>query len=205
MAVAVAVTIATKELLLCLSGAVMRTSSRSFTIGDRIQVGTFRGDVIDIGALSTKLLELDELTHRRTGRSISLPNSMFLDKPVLNETFAGRYVLALLSVPLTKGTSWIEAEHQLLEAATEVCAPFLPEATELIIGLSKKEGLDPPVVQPTVTLVAEKADEVKLVLRFPTPVRQSSSVSQQILRRFLEANGESRKAFHATVEQSLEQ
>jgi len=205
MAVAVAVTIATKELLLGLSGALMRTSSRAFSIGDRIQVGNFRGDVIDIGALSTKLLEIDELTKRRTGRSVTLPNAMFLSEATVNETFGSSYVLTFVSVPLEKGADWRDAERQLLDAAEEICAPFLSDAKDKISEISKREGLTPPIVDPAVTRVPEKPDEVKLVLRFPTPVRQSSRFGQEILRRFLQTSPWVSDRFQASVEQSLEQ
>lgn len=205
MAIAVAVTIATKELFLGLSGALLRTSSHAFVLGDRIQVGAFRGDVIDIGALSTKLLEIDDVTNRRTGRSISLPNAMLLDRPTINESFGGSYVLTHITVPLGKSVSWPDAEKLLLDAAREVCAPFLSDAKEKISEVSRKEGLDPPIIEPTVTLIPEKADEIKLVLRFPTPVRKRGRIGQAILRRFLEASARVSEEFRDSVEQSLEQ
>jgi small-conductance mechanosensitive channel len=185
VAVAVALTIATKELLLCLSGALLRTSSRAFSVGDRVQIGSFRGDVIDIGALSTKVLEVDDATNRRTGRAITVPNSMFLDKPTLNETFAASYVLSVLTVPLPKGADWTAHEQVLLHAAIEECRPFLEEAKAQIKRSSRLEVLDAPVVDPTVSLLLDKAEEVRLQLRFPAPVRRSHRVAQAILKRYL--------------------
>lgn len=189
VAVAVAVTIATKELLLCLSGSLIRTSSRAYTIGDRIQIGGFRGDVIDIGALSTKILEVDEETQRRTGRLVSVPNSVLLDKPAVNETFAGHYVLSTLSIPLPAGADWKRYEAMLLASASAVCRDFLSDATRQIVDISTREGLDPPVVQPKVHILLDKPNEVRLLLRFPTAVRQTSRTRQHILRRFLDESG----------------
>jgi small-conductance mechanosensitive channel len=185
VAVAVALTIAVKELLLGLSGALVRTSSRAFSVGDRIQVGDFRGDVVDMRALSTQILEVDESTNRRTGRAVTLPNSLFLDKAIVNETFASNYVLSVLAVPVPAEMDWQSAERVLLEAANDVCAPFLAEAKERVAAASNRLGLDPPIVEPTVSLVYEKAKEIRLLLRYPTPVRWSNRVSQAILRRYL--------------------
>ena len=39
VALGAAFVLATKELIMCVSGALVRTSSRSFTIGDRMEVG----------------------------------------------------------------------------------------------------------------------------------------------------------------------
>jgi small-conductance mechanosensitive channel len=47
VAIAVAFVVATKELILCISGAILKGSAGSFNLGDRIQIKDFRGDVID--------------------------------------------------------------------------------------------------------------------------------------------------------------
>lgn len=194
VAVAVALTIATKELILCLSGSLVRTTSRAFAVGDRVEVGEHRGDVIDIGALSTKILEVDGETNRRTGRVITIPNSMYLTTPMLNESFVVGYVLTVLTVPLGSGESFVDAEDDLLSAAQEEVASYFDEAKEQITRMSRLESLDAPIVEPTVSLVVESADVLKLVLRFPAPVRRSHRVEQAILRSYLsrrEAKGPS--------------
>src|SRR5690606_32112227 len=70
VAIAVAFVVATKELILCITGSILKMASRSFVIGDRIQVKDFRGDVIDQNLLATTILEVGpgKLTHQRTGR-----------------------------------------------------------------------------------------------------------------------------------------
>ena len=187
VAVAVALTIATKELILCLSGSLLRAAARAYAIGDRVQVGGVRGDVIDIGALSTRLLEVDDATHRRTGRSITIPNSQLLDKVVLNESFAGSYMLNVITVPVENGARWHEHESLLLAAAAAECREFLEDARAHIMQVSVAEGLDAPIVDPSVSLVLDSPEKMLLTLRFPTPIRRSNRVGQAILRRYLEA------------------
>jgi small-conductance mechanosensitive channel len=53
----VALVLATKELILCLTGSFLKVSSRAFSVGDRIEVGTFRGDVIDQTLLVTDVTQ----------------------------------------------------------------------------------------------------------------------------------------------------
>ena len=69
---AMAIVWATKETIACIQGAVYRLSSNAFQVGDRINVGEIRGDVIDPGLLSTTVLEVGS-GHQRTGRTISIP------------------------------------------------------------------------------------------------------------------------------------
>lgn len=74
VAIAVAFVVATKELILCITGSILKTGSRSFNIGDRIQIKDFRGDVIDQNLLATTILEVGpgKITHQRTGRIVDV-------------------------------------------------------------------------------------------------------------------------------------
>ncbi|MDP2380581.1 MAG: mechanosensitive ion channel, partial [Pseudohongiella sp.] len=68
VAIAVAFVVATKELILCVIGTLLKTVSNSFNLGDRIQVKDFRGDVIDQNLLATTIMEVGpgKITHQRT-------------------------------------------------------------------------------------------------------------------------------------------
>lgn len=91
-AVAVAVVIATKELLLCVSGAIWRGASRAFSVGDWIEVAGHSGEVIEESLFSTTLQELDPTDFELTGRTIWLPNSQFVTNPVVNQNFRKRFI-----------------------------------------------------------------------------------------------------------------
>lgn len=83
-AVAVAIVVATKELLLCLSGAAFRTFTRAFAIGDIIEIGSNRGEVIDISLLATRLRETDHRggPGRTQAQSTVIPHSLLFTQPV---------------------------------------------------------------------------------------------------------------------------
>ena len=83
---AMAIVWATKETLACFQGAIYRASTNAFAVGDRINIEGIRGDVIDHGLLGTLVLEVGQ-GHQRTGRTISIPNSLFMTSPVLNESW----------------------------------------------------------------------------------------------------------------------
>jgi len=170
LAVAVAMVIATKELIQCISGSVMRAASRTFTVGDRIEVTNFRGDVIDTNAFTTTILEIgpNHLTQQLTGRAIVLPNSIFLDKPVINETFTDDYVLHVFKVPV-KIKDWQVAEETLLTAANAECEPHLEQAGKHFSKLGEHDGLFTMSIKPRITFALPKAGELELVVRIPVP------------------------------------
>lgn len=186
-ALAAALVIATKELILCLSGTFLRISARTFRLGDRIEVGGTRGDVIDIGPLTTTLLEVgpEASIHKLTGRAVVLPNSLFLNTPVFNETFTDEFVLHTTRVELDSAAKWKEAERTLLDAANEICGDYLEAAQRNMERVGHKHGLQPPNVAPKVWVVT-RTSGLGLILRYPAPVRQRGQVEQSILRAYLD-------------------
>jgi len=82
-AVAVAIVVATKELILCLSGAALRTFTRAFSVEDVIEVGTTKGEVLDLNLLAARLKELENTKGSivPTGRTITLPYSLLFTLP----------------------------------------------------------------------------------------------------------------------------
>ena len=60
-AVMVALVIATKELIMCAAGAILRFGGHLFRVGDRIEVAGLHGEVIDHGLFSTTVMELPRI------------------------------------------------------------------------------------------------------------------------------------------------
>lgn len=187
VAVAAAAVIAAKEVIVCLAGAFVRTSSRAFDLGDRIEIAGVRGDVIDLGALTTTLLEVGPGQSHRTGRAITLPNSLFVTTPVYNETPSGEFLMTTLVVPLGSEADWRACERALLEAAEAECRPFVEEARAHLGASAAHAGLDPSTVDPRVSVRVVDPARTDLLLRLPAPVRQRHRVEQAVLARYLDA------------------
>jgi small-conductance mechanosensitive channel len=187
IALAVALVIATKELIICVSGAVVRAVSKAYSVGDRIDIAGKRGDVVDQSLFTTTLLEIGpgQSSHQYTGRAIVIPNSLLLNTPLINETFTHDYVLHVFCVPLTSGDDWQRAEQLLLEAAQIECSPFLEQARIYMKSIESQHGLDSPTVAPRVTLQIPEPGKINLLLRIPAPSRRKGRLEQAILRRYL--------------------
>ena len=181
---ALAIVWATKKTLTCVQGAVYRVSTNAFAVGDRINIEDIRGDVIDHGLLSTLVLEVGQ-GHQRTGRTINIPNSLFLTSPVLNESLAGEYMLHVMEIPVDRDSNLAELEQRTLAAAQEACAEFLKDVRRPIALRYRRHGLNPPLVDPRITYEVVDKNTVNLLLRIPTPVRLEREVEQRVLRAVL--------------------
>ena len=192
-AVAAATVLAAKELIECVSGSLMRSSNRMFDIGDRIEIGDYRGDVIDHSLLATTILEVGPgaSSHQTTGRAVVIPNSMLLDKPVVNESFTKTYALHTVTVGLDpRKDDWQLAERCLLKAAGEACASYMAKAAEEFEAMSDQQGLEMPSLEPRVILQLSDANKTLLILRMVVPSRRKGRVEQAVLRRYLGLVGE---------------
>jgi len=183
VAIAVAFVVATKELILCVSGSILKTGSGSFNVGDRIQVKEFRGDVIDQNILATTILEVGpgKLTHQRTGRKTVIPNALFVSEPIINESFTHDFVLHVFTVPFKREENWRAAQDEFLKAARKHCKPYLNEARIHMEKLSEDMGLDVPTADPRVTVQVPTVGEIHLVIRIPVKSSQRGFIEQSIL------------------------
>lgn len=187
VAVTAALIISGKELLLCALGGILRSFNNSFKVGDRIELGDIRGDVIDSNLMVTKILEIGpkNYSHQYTGRSIALPNSIFLTKQVVNESFMQEFVLHVFKVPFKRSENWKIAEACMTEAANIECSEFIEKAQKNLEQLSHGEGLEMPSAQPRITYQFTTSTDFDLIIRVPAPATKKGNLEQAILKRFM--------------------
>jgi small-conductance mechanosensitive channel len=185
-ALAAGIAIASKELILCLMGSFYKASTRPFSVGDRIVVNDIRGDVIEIGLLSTMVLEVGpgELTHQYTGRAITIPNSLFLSHKIINETYSEDYVLHVFVVPVAIKNQWQIHQETLLAAAKESCNQYVARATKHFQALAKRRHVDSPNIEPRVTIKAHDKDVINMIVRVTIPVQKRGIIEQEILKNY---------------------
>ena len=188
LAIAVALAIATKELIDCSIGTILRAVTGTYSIGDRIEIAGIRGQVVDHNLFTTTLLEIGpgQTSHQYTGRAMVVPNSFFLRHTLTNETYSKDYRLHIITIPLNTDDDWKSAEAILLEAAQEECQTYLEEAKRKMKELEGKMWLDAPSVDPRVTVQLPEPGRINLLLRIPCPSRFPSRLEQAILKKFLQ-------------------
>jgi len=187
VAVALAVVLATKELIACMNGATLRMVTNAYALGDRIEIGTVRGNVVNYNLLTTMVLEVGpgQTSHQYTGRAMVFPNSLLLTQPLTNETYTKKYIIHVITIPLSKDDNWELVEQILLDAAYKECSPYIDEARTHMKNLEGKHWLDAPSVEPRVHLQIPEPGKINLLLRVPSPAHRPSRTEQAILRHFL--------------------
>jgi small-conductance mechanosensitive channel len=124
------VAVALQDVLASIAGAFSIGFSKLYTVGDRVQIGDTRGDVIDISLLRTTLMEVGSWVGRDlySGRIVRIPNSAVLKGSVFNYSQGFRFIWDQIKVVLTITSDPALARVMLLRVAKEVIGEYLVEA-----------------------------------------------------------------------------
>ena len=121
---------ALQKVVTSVAGYFVILRGNNFTVGDRIQMGGVRGDVIGLGFIQTLILEMGQppsvqgtdpamwiKSRQFTGRIVTVTNSRIFDEPVYNYTRDFPYIWEEITIPITYEADRDAAERALLEAA----------------------------------------------------------------------------------------
>jgi small-conductance mechanosensitive channel len=188
---AAGLTFALQEVIGALAGWFNILSGRIFRVGDRIQMGGVRGDVIDITPLRTKIMEMgsdienDTWVRGRqyTGRIVTVSNKTTFTQPVFNYSAVFEYIWEELTVPVSHRGNWQEAERILREEIERASASA--EAQRAMRVMAARYPVARADVEPRV-FVRTTENWNELSARFVVPVRAARRVKDEVTRRVLE-------------------
>jgi small-conductance mechanosensitive channel len=189
-AVAVALVVATKEMILCLSGAFMRVSTRPFVVGDWITIDNMSGEVIDVNAFTIKLQKLDVVgkSYQLTGPTVEIPNSRLLTSAVENLTLGKSWIYhdVRMVVPALDARP-IEHMAILQEIITRRYADLQEQSEIQHARLKRKSGIDLPGIKPDCSLSTTDLGHHVFTAHLFIPTRNAGQFTQQISFEFLSA------------------
>jgi len=188
-AVMLAVVIATKELIMCLSGFMLRMTGRLFAVGDWIECNDLHGEVIDHTLLSTTILEVGspEQGYGYTGRTLVLPNSVLLSHPVRTSPFARHFVFHRFLITLEAPVHPPGALERLQAASESACAPFHDEAQRVNTNMDHKLGVDIAGPEPFVAMGTSDIGKPQFSVTLFAPTAQAARLEREITAAFLAA------------------
>ncbi|MEN9360585.1 MAG: hypothetical protein RL095_2120 [Verrucomicrobiota bacterium] len=178
--------IALQEPLTHIAGWIFINVRQPFVVGDRIQIGQLKGDVIDIRLFQFTLLEVGEWVHgeQPTGRVIHVPNGTVFKQPQSNYSQGNGLLRDELQLCLSFESDWRHARELLLDIARRHASLEAPEGDGRHsdqIAEHDQEGLAPSAW----IHVTERG--IMITLRYACPLRQRRIVCQRIWEDVLRA------------------
>jgi small-conductance mechanosensitive channel len=179
--------IALKDIVGNIAGWLFIIFRRPLEVGDRIQIGEYIGDVIDIRVFQFTLMEIGNWVsaEQSTGRIIHIPNSMVLNQVLANYSKGFQYIWNEIQVLITFESDWKKAKDILHKIAQKHAQHLSKEAEKKVKEASKKFMIFYSTLTPTVyTNVKESG--VELTLRYLCEPRQRRSSEQAIWEDILQ-------------------
>jgi small-conductance mechanosensitive channel len=185
--VAAGVAIALQDVFKNFAGALAILLSGIYRVGDRIEINSKLGDVIDIGMFYTTLIELREWVDgdQTTGRIVSLPNGQVLNFPVHNYTKDHNFLWDEVALPITHDSNWKKAAEIIQSAVEEQTGDITRRAEQEISHLEQKYYLSKRNIEPAV-FVTPTDNWIMLRIRYVVDVRERRLMRNELFRLILE-------------------
>lgn len=182
-----ALVIATKELLLSISGAIWRGTTLPFRIGDWVEIGGYSGEVIDETLLVTQLQEIDRVDFRYTGRTVAVPNALLLNAPVVNHNFRKRFILHEFTLTAEPAVDALAVRQTVLGTLVAATAEFADLARRYAAVIEKNAGVKLPTIEPRVLLGTTELGNFTYRCSLFCPRDQASALQQEATEAFARA------------------
>ncbi|MFC1556036.1 mechanosensitive ion channel family protein [candidate division KSB1 bacterium] len=113
--------IALRDIIVNLAAWLFIIWRKPFTVGDRVQVGNYAGDVIDLRIFKFTILEIGNWVNadQSTGRIIDVPNSLVLTDVVANYSKGFSQIWNEIPVLVTFESNWKRAKDILQTIANK--------------------------------------------------------------------------------------
>src|SRR6202453_311506 len=196
------VAVALQDVLASIAGAFSIGFSKLYAMGDRVQIGDTRGDVIDIGLLRTTLLETGNWVGRDlyNGRIVRIPNSTVLKGSVFNNSQGFHFIWEEIKVLFTTTSDCQLAREMLLRVAKEAIGEYLVEAQASWKAMSDNYRSANPPLEPTVALVVN-AGSLEFTVSYVVDYTKRTAMQDQLFTKIVEevANSDGRLEWASSV------
>ena len=185
---------ALQEVIVSIAGYVAIFTGNFFKVGDRIKLGSVKGDVIDIGLLRTTLMEIGDWVNGDlyNGKIVRVANSFIFKDPVYNYSGDFPFLWDEFVVPVKTNSDYKYAKQLFENILKEIVGDFSNSsqfAWNKLIGEYRVENAQ---VQPMVTMVFDEnwiSFTLRYVVDFKMRRKIKSLLSEKILAAINESNG----------------
>lgn len=179
---------ALQEVIASLAGWLAVALGGFYKVGDRVQLGGIKGDVIDIGFIRTTVMEIGDWVKGDlyNGRIVRIANSFVFKEPVFNYSGEFPFIWDELVVPIRYGSDYEAARSILLDAAQAVVGDYTQSAHARWQELVRSYRIEDARLEPLATLVAND-NWVELTLRYVVDHRARRTTKDALFTRILHA------------------
>lgn len=185
--VAAGVAFALQEVITSIAGWIAIAFTNFYRVGDRVQLGGIKGDVIDIGTLRTTVMEIGEWVSADlySGRIVRIANSFIFKEPVFNYSAHFPFVWDEIKLPITYKSDIPLTRSIFLRIADEVVSEYIPVARKYWLEMGEVYILEDTPLEPRVFITAND-NWIEFTLRYVVEYKRRRAITDRIFTRLLE-------------------
>lgn len=159
-----------------------------YKVGDRVELGGIKGDVIDVSFLRTILMEVGEWVDADlyNGRVVRVANSFVFKAPVYNYSGEFPFLWDEIRVPVKYGSDRKLARRLLEKIAEEVLAEYGEKAGTSWQEFAKKFLLSETRTEPVVTMQAND-NWIEYTVRYVVDFKGRRAIKNRLFEAVLDA------------------
>jgi small-conductance mechanosensitive channel len=160
---------------------------RFYRVGDRIEVGAVKGDVIDIGLLRTTLVEVGQWVKGDlySGRIVRMANSEVFRNAVFNYSADFPFLWDEIFLPIRFESDRALFREILRKATQDIVGEYVPQARTTWNAMVNRYMVEPASVEPMITLVATD-NWVEFTVRYVVDYRARRRMRDALFSRILD-------------------
>lgn len=185
---------ALQEVIVSIAGYIAIFAGRFYKVGDRIKLGSVKGDVIDIGLLRTTLMEIGDWVNGDlyNGKMVRVANSFLFKDPVYNYSGDFPFLWDEMTVPIKTNGDYKYAKEVFEGILKEVVGEFSNASQKAWDKMTGEYSIENAKVQPMVTMVFDE-NWITFTLRYVVDFKMrrgtKSIISDKVLTAVNESEG----------------
>jgi small-conductance mechanosensitive channel len=182
------VAVAMQSVLVSIVGYFFLVGKYGLRVGDRVQIGTVTGEVIDLGLVRLHLMELGP-QHGPTGRVVAFANSVVFQaaggifKQIPGVSLAWRE----LTLAIPADADYKAIKERLVLAAARVLDDYRDELERQTRELQKTSSLSAAEKTEAQVQMRFSSGSIDAIVRYPVPLQRAAEVEERMSRALLDA------------------
>jgi len=181
---------ALQEVIVSLAGWLNIMIAGTVSVGQRVKIGEVTGDIIDIGVLSTAIMETGDWVRGDlyNGRIVTLSNNFIFKEKVHNYSAEYPFLWDEIQIPIRTESDYALAKDVFRKVLIEVCGDYATNSKKDWDQLTNRYRVEEAQVEPMVTLEFNE-NWILFTLRYVVDFKKRRSTKDVIYGRLLEEIG----------------
>ena len=180
------VAFALQEVIMSFAGWLVIVFTNKVEVGQRIKIGDLKGDIIDIGMMSTTFMEMGDWvkSDQYNGRIVSIANSYVFKEKIQNYSAEYPFLWDEVQIPIRHESDYHLARELFEKVALEICGEYADQSKKKWQSLTNKYRVENADVNPMISMEFDQ-NWITFTIRFVVDYKKRRSTKDQIFTSIL--------------------